>query len=66
MGKYRSHGWHLIILFTVVYMIAVFGTGPQNNLILGASIGILISWFAWLLNYAVHKYKKWRMYRNDG
>ena len=66
MGKYRSHGWHLIILFTVVYMIAVFGTGAHNKMILGASIGILISWFAWLFNYGFHKYKKWRMYRNDG
>ena len=60
MGKYPTHGWHLMVLFCVTYMVAVFGTGRYNEIILGASVGVLISWVAWALNYAVYKFKKWR------
>jgi len=60
MGKYPTHGWHLMVLFCVIYMVAVFDTGQYKEITLGASIGVLISWIAWALNYAVYKFKKWK------
>jgi len=65
MGKYRSHGWHLILFFVLLYIVAVFGTGTQpNSFWIGASIGVLLSWFLWLINYGFDKYRKWRVYRD--
>ena len=50
MGKYRSHGWHLILFFIVLYIFAVFSTGIQpNSFWLGAAVGVLLSWVFWLL-----------------
>ena len=60
MGKYPTHGWHLMVLFCVVYIISVFATDKYNEITLGASVGILISWIAWALNYVSYKIKKWR------
>lgn len=73
MGRYPTHGagglftlseilGMLVIASAIVSLtiVALFGKGANNEVVLGASGGVLFYLIAWALNYAVYKFKKWK------